>query len=1549
MGNTPPSGDVTVTDSFNNTVTLPASGCIANNDLLTCTGSLQTANVPVGSDAATVGQAADSAYQASTGSGSIEINKAAATTGDTATGNGTYGAASTPVTVTIPFAGVVVPTGAVTVTDSLGNTMTVQGPSCSAASGTLTCNVTLPTANEPLGSNAVTVSQAGDANYSGSTGTGTVTIGKAGATNGDTANGTGTYGATTTAVTINIPYVGVTAPSGAITLTDGFKNSVTVQAASCTASSGALICVANLPTGTEPVGANPVTVSQAGDANYDGSTGSGTVTINKVAPTSNDTVTGTSNYGSPTTSVTVTIPYTGSTAPTGTITVTDSHGNTVTVPPANCTAAAGALTCTASLPTANVSAGSDTLTVSQAGDSNYSGSTGAGAATINKAPATTTDTATGTSTYGAASTAVTITIPYAGTVAPTGAVSVTDGFGNTATVPGTSCTAANATLTCLANLSTSNEPLGNNPVAVTQIGDANYAGSTGTGYVTINKALAGNDSASGTGTYGAATTPISVTIPYSGATAPTGVITVVDTHNNNVTVSNCTAAASVLTCSANLPTANEPVGANPVTVSQVADADHSASNGTGTVTINKAPLTSGDTATGTGIYAGTTSTVTVTIPYGGTAAPTGAVTITDAQGNTVSVPASSCTAAAGVLTCTATLTTANVAVGTDTLTISQAGDSNYSGSTGTGSLAIAKASGGADGATGTGTYGAATTPVSVTIPFTGATPTGAITLADSHGNTVTVSSCTAAGGVLTCSANLPTANEPVGANPVTVSQAADTSHGASTGTGAVTINKAPLTTTDTATGTGTYGAATSQVTVTIPYAGAAAPTGAVTIADSLGNTITVPATSCAAAGGVLTCTASLTTANEPAGANAITVTQAGDANYTGSTGTGTVTIGKAAGGNDTVSGTGTYGAATTAVTVSIPFSGTTPPGGVITLADSHGDTITVPASSCTAAKGVLTCTGNLPTANLAAGSNAVTVTQAADANDTGSSGAGTITINKAAATSGDTATGSGKYGAATTPVTVSIPYAGPAAPSGAITLTDTNGNTVTVAASTCTAAAGALSCTANLPTANVPAGTDSLTVAQAADANYSGSTGAGSVAIAKSTPTLTAPTVSPMNAAFGTSVTITQTVPSTETGTVTFSSGTTVLGTATISNGVATLTTTALPQGTDSITATANGDANYLVATSPAVSDNVGGVTAAVAVSSSQPTITVGSGVTFTAAVTATPSSTIAGTVTFYDGTTVIGTAPVSNGSAAMNTSSLGVGNHIITASFTPAASSTLSSATSPAITEVVQTAASTIALTSSQNPAIVQQAVTFTATVPASGGAVPTGMVTFSDGTTVLGTVALNAAGVANYTTSSLTGGPHTITASYAGDANYAPVTSSAVAQKVADFGVGNTTPTMSADPGAAAAFNITINPVAGVPFTAPVVLTVTGLPANGTASFSAGTVTPGTGGTTSTMTVQSAQQVLTAMEHHQHVKSLEAAAAWASLLPLLGLRRVRRRMPKALLMLALFLGSFGAIAPLTGCGGGYFGPAPANYTLTVTGTSGNLQRSTTVTLHIN
>ena len=74
--------------------------------------------------------------------------------------------------------------------------------------------------------------------------------------------------------------------------------------------------------------------------------------------------------------------------------------------------------------------------------------------------------------------------------------------------------------------------------------------------------------------------------------------------------------------------------------------------------------------------------------------------------------------------------------------------------------------------------------------------------------------------------------------------------------------------------------------------------------------------------------------------------------------------------------------------------------------------------------------------------------------------------------------------------------------------------------------------------------------------------------------------------------------------------------------------------------------------------------------------------------------------------------------------------------------------------------------ITSSNNPSKVGQPVTFTATVTAATGTTPpTGNVVFSDGATVLGTVALAGNGKASLTTSALTSGSHSVTAAYVGD----------------------------------------------------------------------------------------------------------------------------------------------------------------------------------------
>jgi hypothetical protein len=87
-------------------------------------------------------------------------------------------------------------------------------------------------------------------------------------------------------------------------------------------------------------------------------------------------------------------------------------------------------------------------------------------------------------------------------------------------------------------------------------------------------------------------------------------------------------------------------------------------------------------------------------------------------------------------------------------------------------------------------------------------------------------------------------------------------------------------------------------------------------------------------------------------------------------------------------------------------------------------------------------------------------------------------------------------------------------------------------------------------------------------------------------------------------------------------------------------------------------------------------------------------------------------------------------------------------------------------LTFTLAAAATTTSVTSSADPSVFGQPVTFTATVATAGLGTPTGNVQFFDGANPIGgAVALNASGQAQVTTSSLTVGNHTITANYAGD----------------------------------------------------------------------------------------------------------------------------------------------------------------------------------------
>ncbi|MES2594002.1 MAG: choice-of-anchor Q domain-containing protein [Verrucomicrobiota bacterium] len=124
------------------------------------------------------------------------------------------------------------------------------------------------------------------------------------------------------------------------------------------------------------------------------------------------------------------------------------------------------------------------------------------------------------------------------------------------------------------------------------------------------------------------------------------------------------------------------------------------------------------------------------------------------------------------------------------------------------------------------------------------------------------------------------------------------------------------------------------------------------------------------------------------------------------------------------------------------------------------------------------------------------------------------------------------------------------------------------------------------------------------------------------------------------------------------------------------------------------------------------------------------------------------------------------------------------------------------------------VALGSNNNPSLPGSAVTFTATVtPVSGGGTPTGSLVFKDGNTTLNNATLNASGVATFTTSALSEGSHSITATYGGSTSYFDKVSSPLTQVVSKM---NTTTALISSanpalPAASVAFTATVSPISG------------------------------------------------------------------------------------------------------------------------------------------
>lgn len=235
-----------------------------------------------------------------------------------------------------------------------------------------------------------------------------------------------------------------------------------------------------------------------------------------------------------------------------------------------------------------------------------------------------------------------------------------------------------------------------------------------------------------------------------------------------------------------------------------------------------------------------------------------------------------------------------------------------------------------------------------------------------------------------------------------------------------------------------------------------------------------------------------------------------------------------------------------------------------------------------------------------------------------------------------------------------------------------------------------------------------------------------------------------------------------------------------------------------------------------------------------------------------------------------------------------------------------------------------------------------------------PTGGVTLLDGTAALADVRLSPTGDVSYSTSVLSAGPHTLSAVYAGDANFLASTAAAQTLVAApalpgDFVLATTgASSQTVIGGNPASFAFAVQ-MQGAPLASPITLAVSTLPVGMTASFSPTYLPPGGAVTAFTLTIQTPKTAAWSGGHALFGRSAMGMALL--LIPLLpfGFRRRCR-------LAGLFCAA--CLVMLSGCGDRTVSSANStassrSYPLTVSGTAtgataGVLLHTATVTLQV-
>ncbi len=616
-------------------------------------------------------------------------------------------------------------------------------------------------------------------------------------------------------------------------------------------------------------------------AGYDLATGLGSVNITNLITywgsttgTSHATVSVTPSSSSITTnqSLTVTGTVTGAAnTPTGTVTLTSG---TYTSSAATLN---GSGNYSISVPTASLTAGTDTLTVSYSGDSNYA--TGTGTATVTVTALTPTVSVTPTPTSGPVTDIISVNVKVSGSgPIPTGTATIT--YGGYTPPPVT--LDATGTASFSNSIAGGSLGVGTSPVISAYSGDDVYSSASGSASIMLTKVtptmtfLASDQTNIGAPQESGTNDDLAFRLDVGNSNAgawPTGAVT--------YSINGGTPLAGTTLTTGNqgmgyayVPWTSLPNGNDTITLNYAGDSNFSAASGSFAVIVHVYTPTIAVTPASSNITTLQSLSVPVTI-RGTSGTPTGIVILSSG-----SYSSGSQTLSNGAYTFT--IPSGALAAGSDTLTVSYGGDNNYLTKTGSAGITVSKV---APTLTVTPASSSIVSrqslSITVKVAGTGATPTGTVTLTS---GSYASSATTLSGGSATITIPANTFVS-AGSKTLSVNYSGDSIYSTGSGSASITVTL-PLVPTLTVTPASSTVDSGQSLAVAIDVAGvsgSSTPTGTITLTS---GSYTSSATALTSGSASITIPAN----SLAAGTDTLTVSYSGDSIYTTGSGSASVTV-----------------------------------------------------------------------------------------------------------------------------------------------------------------------------------------------------------------------------------------------------------------------------------------------------------------------------------------------------------------------------------------------------------------------------------------------------------------------------------------------------------------------------------------------------------------------------------------------------------------------------------------------------------------------------------